>query len=378
MKVKYHSVMRKKRHLLKVIAFLLLVLVFLSACKNEAYVPDFREMFPEGTGLSLGARSGETWYHPTHGYTTFGPVLLMDTPQDEIVISFGNFSGENSEYVLKILYNYEQVPFKVLSDESSVFMTDYVFFLETENDISIPVVLPDDIQMDGNTAILNVYVIAGPSFFQRDVRNFDTNRYGILNQFYIFFDQEHMRNVLITASEKSADGEWEYFDERLAELPWQPVLCDFDNQPYVFPEEEFGFNVTANLSGNIIDDIVLFPPPYVSAKPGEQIEFHYLLGDLFGGYIGEGYDNYKYVDRFVLIGMLDWEQTELNNQPLLPLRSSINETTEKPNAHYGTFTIVAPSEKGLYEFIAFAVGVTDYVSVFSNIENSFRITVVVE
>ena len=312
--------------------------------------------FPSGRyGYSLGARNNN--YHP------MWPFLFLDNQQDGLVIEFANYKGSDAEFVLKILLDFQEADFRILSYENPVYISSYTFFLGDRQHISFPIALSErHLSNLDEYAHMIVMCIAQPNIHQKDREFFYNKRYGMAVPHYVFFNVEPEKKEAVTAV---ISGDFD-----LHRINWVSPMADraFQSPAYTLPTPFYGFNVSANLTHNIAEYVQLFPPAYVIAQAGDEIKFHYVIGDITGGF----------TNRFVLIGLLDWQQVNLNGMSFLPVALNTNAETGGVVASYDSFVITAPTEPGMYEFLVYAIGVSNEVDWMTNIENSFRITIVVE
>ena len=321
----------------------------------------FRAAVPagEGFGYALNLRSTE--------HESLGSILLLDSPQDDLLLQFGNFSEDDTQFLLKIFYDYVSVPFRV--GENISFLYHYAFHLDLEQELEIPFALCNSVLRGGaSSANLVIMIMANADAFQQDLQEFFMLQYGIQRQFYIFYGREYMREILL---EDPTD--LEAFRKNLAVLGWTSSLAPTEFKSFsimVSEEQFFSFNVRPIPTGlhesDAKENARYFPSAYLLAYPGEDLMFSFLIGDAFNGYI----------TKFVLVGLLDWEQINLNNQPFLPRAFPFSHVYS--DTYYDTFKITAPRSPGRYEFLVFAVGVSDEVSRFSLIQHSLRMTIVVE
>ena len=68
----------------------------------------------------------------------------------------------------------------------------------------------------------------------------------------------------------------------------------------------------------------------------------------------------------------------INGEKVLPISLPIDPETSEPIAQTGELVIDVPDEAGQYEFVAYAVSLEPEIRGLSLVDNSFRITVVVE
>lgn len=255
-------------------------------------------------------------------------TILMDSPQDKLEIHFDN-RGNSGKYILKILYDYKEIKFK-MSDNK--FSNDYTFHLDTGKSLRFPITLDESITKDHNSHKLLVAVYASPEK-NADTINAMTNEYGMTLDYEISYTNSN-RNFSYTKEYETAEKKID------AEYQGLVVNNNFNN----FKE-------------------ILYPPYNIKAKKGEKIKLAYNAG------------KYPEAKDYLIISMIDWKQTEMNGAPYLFIKNDPN------YIDYGTFFITAPDKEGLYEYSAVIVPDPykhkndDH---YSSIETGYRFTIEVE
>lgn len=353
----------QKKNLLTML-ILILTMLIIGCSEQDAIIeeiPEFRSVFSDegDQGFSLGARLTDE--------EELGSILLMDSLQDSLTADFGNFSGHDRYFIFKVYYNFEEVNFNVTNlDSSEEFENHYIFFLETEQEISIPFVLEDssllnDGEYYGN---LTISIMMGIDSFQKEVQSHESNVYGMSSNFHILIEPD--KEVRETIRESILTDEFFYYSS----LPWREPLLnkEFTIPPRVLGFSYYDFHVTYNKSD---DELINFPPFYIQARSSEVITLDYLIGELVS--MESDFNN-----TYAVWGLLNWEQVLINENRFLLLQLNRDYETNEVNAHHGTFTIQAPTEPGYYELIFYAMPLIEVIPGLSTIVNTYRITIVVE
>lgn len=289
---------------------------------------EFREFFGEDfRGHQLG------FYNPLHGM--MGHIVHADAADDNLHLLFSNFYGSAAEYVLKIFLNNASVYFSVDGREG---VSSFYFYLNHGETVTWNINLEYDSDVLTH-AELTAIIVRHPRAFQYDVRFFEHQNYGIISRHYFFVGDSSL-------------GQWVL-----------PIDSDLFVEFKDYANHFFGFNVTTSK-----DNYRDIPSPYFRVNPGELVEFSFLLGDIAA----------SATRHFAVFALLGWEQIAINGNAVLHIRLNYDhDGVLMPQI--GTFTFVAPYEPGYYEFLAYAIGVSDdEMSPFSNSDNSFRITLIVE
>ncbi|MGG5358927.1 MULTISPECIES: hypothetical protein [unclassified Enterococcus] len=294
---------------------------------------EFKETFGEDAwGHQLGIVNPE--------YGPMGENLIWDSETEQLIVEFDNFTSD-AEFRLKLFWNYQEVEFSV---DGGQMKNHYTFSLNYTERIELPINLSDnagiDVNNEGFLGFLTANIFIEPNKSQKDLKLLDHDYVGINSVHYVFSDID------------MAD----YDREKI----FNPQLF----QPYKnFPEDYFTLNVTTEY-----DELLNIPSTSITVKKGEKIDFNFVLGD------GTG----EKIDQYLLFALLGNDQIEINEQAMLHLHLPLDEHSENTIPQTGIFSIIAPKESGTYEFIAYAVGLPVEKSPYTNIENSFRITIVVE
>ncbi|MEI3614624.1 hypothetical protein [Pseudogracilibacillus sp. SO30301A] len=233
--------------------------------------------------------------------------FIMESPQDELTIFFENFYT-NSEFVLNLFYDYQQIDFKVDGHKKT---TNYFFELNENESISIPVILPKTIKADKSPHKLLVSIVVAPYYHEKDLK-LNSDHYGIVMDYEIEYDGYN--------SSESFSQKPEINQPELIDLPFASALMINDD-----------LNMNAKVANN--------PPHSLSVKPNEEVTLAYRAGP------EENATNY------LLTVLIDWKQTLINNNEPFQI---IN-IPDSNKVGYGTFTFIAPNDPGDYELIAYLI-----------------------
>lgn len=264
----------------------------------------------------------------------------LETPQDRLNIRVSNTTSAYYPVLLKVFYNYEAVDFRLAG--SDVYQNELLIDLPPGYEYIIPFHLDSSLEAHEGLSKLTLAAFFDPQEYSvfhgaghdlsSTVLNFEIN-YGLDGPMQL----ERVQHA---------------FEER----------SDFsrDTTPLITLEQP----------GGITSEYFLGPGRPRQASPGELLEIEVLLnvrGDSWHSNTGEGNE----VEDFLVMGLLDFNQVELSGQPFL---WSVNSAVPL----FGKFTIEAPMEPGLYDFIALVIenptgGVT--FDNFIPIETSTRFTI---
>ena len=258
-------------------------------------------------------------------------VVFLDNITDNLNVQFANLTERDSEYILKLFYDYEEIPFKV--DGGDIWLESYVFTLNSMSSMVIPINLKEDLHFE-NSHFLTVAVLTAPNVHAVDL-DMMSNSYGVCMTFELTNrNGTRQANAKPTAQESMA----------FLELPFQGLMLNLD-----FDAKD--------------DNQVLFPPKEIRAKSDETVKLAYRVG------------NYENTDDVLFIVLVDWQPQIINGKPFVHI-------TNKPGyISYGVIEITIPSEKGKYEITGFV----DYSPFALRNENTawgnetcYRFTLVVE
>ena len=238
----------------------------------------------------------------------------LETPQDILSFSITNGVDEEYSFLLKLLYNYEEVAFRPLGSDE--FITELVFSLAPGSDAYIPFQLSDELDISSYTSKLTVVFAAFPDYY-RDMysaQHIMEYPFGLILSFELDYGSNASR-------------------QRLA---------NFESVERVeMADPVFGLILTSDCRDSIIDTA----PTLIQANPGEIITLGFSSD--IEGYTPEEMENY------LIIALLDWQQVEMNGLPYLSIATEEDKTDYEMD--HGNFTIVVPTEPGFYEFVLLGI-----------------------
>ncbi|MCL2559417.1 MAG: hypothetical protein FWE07_02920 [Turicibacter sp.] len=246
------------------------------------------------------------------GFYAFGG-MRHETPQDIFSVEISNGYSFDLNLLVKIFYNYEEVPFRVLGNEE--YSTEFIFTLPALYDVMIPVQLDSQLQVNELlSSRLTVAVFLVPDLHIAEFPEF----LGMFNAMALNFEIDygsHERKILLPPS-------------NVETLSIENLFA--------------GFMINSDLEPT---GHTLYVPPYVMrVNPGEIIDLSLIIN-------GNELLNLEEVESYLVISMLDFHQIPMNGEPFLHIYTN----DEYDIGQHTRFTIIAPEEPGLYEFTSFVV-----------------------
>jgi hypothetical protein len=272
--------------------------------------------------------------------------LIQTSPSDTVNLYFANASGHDNSFLIKFFYNYEEVEFSVLSNSDFSFYTEYKLELPNNKEITLDIELAKSLVEGDKHAKLMVSVFAAPDKYEKNVQ-FMTDYYGMSTIYDMIFIEDPSFEPIIDSTFNIPET---ILSDQISDLNYGGILINTES------------NLDEYKKG------VPFPPHNLKVKKGEDINLNYIVGDPTGGM-----DN-----RFVIISLLGWKQITMNDQLYFPVEIDPLKTS------LGTFTIQAPNNDGLYEYVALMLPVrssfaTDGTMLEeADISSAYRFTIEVE
>lgn len=230
-------------------------------------------------------------------------VIFLENASDDLFVQFANLTKDNSEFVLKLFLDYEEVNFLI----GEVSYSSFEFKVAAEESKEIQVNLDTTVDL-GISHMLTVGVFTAPNKHASEIELM-SNSYGMVLTYEIVSPSGSRTNIRDMHCEKTA---------KFLKSQFQGIMLNED-----FLNED--------------NDTVQFPPIEVAALPGKNISLAYRLG------------NYNYQGNVMLIVLVDWKQVSVNGSDYLIVEN-------KPGyIGFGEIEITAPLDSGKYEVIAFAV-----------------------
>jgi len=282
------------------------------------YIEEF-EAFSFGAEMGIAHSFGVTAENFEFGSTDdfYGVIEISDTT-NKLVAQIGSISTHDFYLILKVFVNYEEVSFRVHGEDA--YATEFVFFLERGYQVDIPFTIDSRYLEEDAIYKLTAGVFVDP---HRDVINEDNLDF--------FWGRTGMalNNDLILGFGNNIEFETP---------PYHELIYRRKDDQFVdlFIAPEFELNEYG----------VLPPPPLnIQARRGEEIELLFYASPL----AALGYE----LENYLIIGMLDWQQTHLSGHPFLFIDASESEFDYILD--HGMLTLNAIDEVGIYDFIAILI-----------------------
>ena len=266
---------------------------------EDSQLHDWAKEYEElGSGLTLGLVND---YEPTEN-----GVVYLDKISDTLNVQFANLTEHESEYILKVFYDYEEVSYAINGNDT--LLNSYVFTAASKSSLIIPLTLDADLNFD-DSHFLTIAVLTAPNKNAVDL-DMMSNSYGMVGT-YELTNKSGARRV---NEKQTAQEPKEYL-----QIPFQGLMLNTD-----FKEKD--------------DAQVFFPPKEIKVKGGEAIKLAYRVG------------NYENTDDVLFIVLVDWQQQRIDGKkPFIHLKN-------RPDyIGYGVIEMTAPLEKGKYDITGFVI-----------------------
>lgn len=311
---------------IKVCIIALLVVSLFSACKSEQSENSndgFAEQYKDygGEMLVLGVVNDS---EPTEN-----GVVYLDSLSDNLNIQFANLTETDSEYIIKVFFDYEETEFSI----DGVDVSEYVFQAKAGESLTFPITINPDAEFD-SSHILTVAVLTAPNKYAAEI-DLMSNSYG-----------------MVLSYELAKRGQERSIEEKtIAEEPEGYIPLNFQG---LMLNSDFKFAEGTS---------VKFPAKELTVKANEMVSMAYRAG------------NYEKSEDILLLLLVDWKQADIDGSPFLHIAN------KEGSISYGTLEFQAPSEPGKYEVTAFVVDSPYSMKVgdtFHTHDTSYRFTLVVE
>ena len=240
----------------------------------------------------------------------------LASPQERLNIRLSNTTSDYYPVLLKVFYNYETTDFRLVGEEN--YRDELLIHLPPGYEYIIPFHLDSAIEAHDGYNKLTI-----SAFFDPD-------------EYSVFHGWGHdLDATALTFEMNYGLDEPPVLDKVQHSLEER---ADFDSQVPL---------ITLGPPGSITPEDLLGPGRPRQASPGEMLEMEMLLnvrGNIWDSDTGESTE----VEDFLIIGLLDFNQIALSGRPFLW-------TTNGDHPLFGSFTLEAPMEPGLYDFIALIV-----------------------
>jgi len=274
-------------------------------------------------------------------------VIQLESLGEELLVALENISAYGHNFVMKVFINYEAVPFLVQGEEE--FKENFMFSIESGYEAMIPFVIDFDPPQEDATYQLTVAIFGDPErhMIEGDAHwNFEyPDRFSAIVERHLTF---------------GSGGEVE--------------LGNANTKPIASKENEFFMPLQINTDLDVDDFYATghaYPPVRViQVSPGEEIELAWFVNTVIATFE----EGAMTADKYVIVGLLDWEQVPLNGKPYLFVDATDDDFERRVD--FGHLTITAPDEVGLYDFVAFlAPDPTQLSEMLFPLEASLRITI---
>jgi len=247
--------------------------------------------------------------------------INLEKPQDVIVISVLNNCYVERPILLKVFYNYEEIPFRVVG--SDYYDTEFSFKLDGGYQINIPIQLFAELEVDDYLNILTIGVFPNPEHFAMNDNDWTINNmFGSMFNFAVSYGGSEERTLNVLFHETPTQIEIEV-----------PILAiNQDNIEVV------------NEHGSVFSTI---PNEFLQVVPEEIIELYFHFNTSI-------YGEESSVTDYLLVSMLDWQQINKNEQPYILIEARHDDMLNGFSDR-GSFTVIMPDKPGFYEFVTFLV-----------------------
>lgn len=317
--------MREKLRWIGAVIGISMLLLSLASCSSTS-----EDEYTNGEGIIINSVEGEG--RPP-GSVSFGILstyneisvsgldLLLETPQDEIVLTFRGTS--NIPIMLKIFYNYEEVAFLVEDTES--YVTQFLFELpDDERETNITFRMSSELEVNDTFNSLIIGAFPHPDYFSKNDDHFTiTNYLGSVLNYRLSYGGEE--NLVLAVP-------YQDFPEQIGRYH-RGVMINQDPAELTLTYSDGG--------------VFSMHPNPLQVTPNEVVEFYFYINLQWT-------DEIETLQNYLLISMLDWQQIEKNGLPYLLFEARLDDMYNDMMDH-GRFTVTMPSEPGFYEFVTFAV-----------------------
>jgi len=271
------------------------------------------------SGTLFGVRAlNSNWDEPFFGNIT------LDSTQDVLVAQVGHLALGNEErtFLLKVFLNYEEVGFRPVGADS--YKTELLISVPAGFEAHIPFTLGFELPEPDYTHALTVAVFENThlhfaDFSQEDAEELWMNGIGAMAlNFDVTYGVGGQINLTANYTEP---------------------LSRHENMQFHNLQINQNFDDFSTVSGS--DGI---HSSHIEVRRGEMVELAWWANPYHSEDV---FDR----DSYVVVGLLDWQQVEMNGEPYL----LVNTEDAYRMVDHGVFTFEAPNEVGMYEFIAFIV-----------------------
>jgi len=251
-------------------------------------------------------------------------TLLLETPQDEIVLTVRGSSNSNIPVMLKLFYNYEEIPFLV--DNVETYVTQFLFELPyDEREINITIRMSSELEAAETVSALTIGVFPHPDYLSKNDDHFSisNNLGGVLNFRVSYGDEESL--VLRVP--------YQEFPRQIENMLNRGVRINQDSAEFTIAYAEGGV-------------FTMHPNP-LQVAPDEVVYFYFYVNLQMS-------DQIVPIQNYLILSMLGWQQIEKDGLPYLLFEARSEDMVNDVKDH-GRFSVTMPSEPGFYEFVTFIV-----------------------
>jgi hypothetical protein len=336
-------------HFKKAAAIFLVSVCFLIGCESDPRVENFNLKLADNNvqGYIADMRANSIEMGVGHGFgvsvlgfeaapdeDVYG-VIEVSESTDLLVARVESISTEDVYLLLKVFVDYEEVAFRPQGEED--YTTAFTFFLESGYQVEIPFELAFKPSADDVTHKLTAGIFLDP---QRELIN--ENNYNNISSTNLGMV---LNNDLVFGSGSDLSFE---------KPPYAELIDREEADNFVglliapkFELNEWGFLAQPALT--------------MQVKRGEEIELLFYAT----AYAAYGYE----LENYLMIGLLDWQQTDLSGNASLFVH--VEENDFEQISDHGMFRLDAIDEVGTYDFIAILI---DNPSLPNSLANSFPLT----
>lgn len=275
---------------------------------------------------SIGMHRGhEIWFHLDPSQESFDENggISLETPQEPIFIQLANPTFSEKTVMLKIFYNYEEIPFRIGND--SEYQRQKIFVLDPGYLIEIPIRMYHGIKANDYHNILTIGVFASPEHHSKndDSSTIGSNFAQVLN-FVVHYGGDLQLDLTYFQQDSP---------EQLSDILSRGIRVNQDSKELM---------ITYGTGGVF----TMWPNP-LRVLPGEMVEFSFFANPYT-------HDFLEVLNDYLIISMIGWEQVHMNGLPFLYFEARPHDMRNDVS-DFGTFTIRMPDELGFHEFVVFIV-----------------------
>ena len=238
--------------------------------------------------------------------------IHLATPQEQVTIQVSNTALDETNFLLKVFYNYEEIPFQVQGSDE--WETEFLFMLDGASQVDIPIQLFRFFEVEDTISKLTIGLFVAPEYFSGSDSEFGSDLRFLLPGLMLNYELNYgFNNELILSPDE-----------------FSPSM-----------ESEFGgFSIHTNTE--LPGDGSIWAPSIITVEAKEDVDLTFFVNP---------HASFQ-AESFLIISMLDWEQVPMNGKPYLWVDLPHHNLTIGQHGH---FTLFAPNEVGFYEFLAFIV-----------------------